>query len=298
MALDKKLELLDSYIANKMSPTERASFEQDIQADPTLLQEFHLQQEIIEGIRKARVAELKAMLSNVAIPTGGISEISTTTKVILGALGVAAIATTAFFLTRSETPATTPSEEFNKESVMIITEPNEETDVTIEPSTQKESSESSDVIEKERVALPKNNEGTSSTKTSSTLEKEASKVIKPSFDTFDSEDASEKSEAAPINHHSEVKAPVASSKIVAETDNTNKKYKFHYQLQSDRLILYGDFENSLYEIIEVFNENKVTAFLYFKDSYYLLTEDAGKIKQLLPITDEVLLQKLKEYQQR
>jgi hypothetical protein len=297
MALDKKLELLDSYIANRMSPSERASFEQDIQADPSLLQEFHLQNEIVEGIRKARMAELKAMLSNVPIPATGISDISTTTKVVAGAIGVGIIATTAFFLSNSETSSPLPLEESRKEQITIVAEPEKETVTSVESLTQQEEViESSVRTERKENTQVKSQE----VKTTASLPvvTESSKVIRPSVNSFDAEDDSNNDVSNAPHLQSENKPTLTSSKIVAETDNTNKKYKFHYQLHSDRLILYGDFEHSLYEIIEVFNENKVTAFLYFKENYYLLTEEAGKIKQLVPIKDEVLLQKLKEYQQR
>ena len=47
--------------------------------------------------------------------------------------------------------------------------------------------------------------------------------------------------------------------------------------------------------MEFFGEDdKRTAFLYYKDGYYQLKEETA-IKPLMPITDQALIQKLKQY---
>jgi hypothetical protein len=90
-------------------------------------------------------------------------------------------------------------------------------------------------------------------------------------------------------------APLSKSSIVVEVDNSNKKFNFHYQFKNGKLYLFGTFEKNLYEIMEFFSGNKRTVFLFYKDNYYLLSEENDTIKPLAPINDPTLLQKLKDY---
>src|SRR4051812_13927913 len=85
MALEKDFELLDDYLANRLSAADKASFEKQIEADPELKQEFNTQKKLVEGIKQARLAELKSMLSNV--PVGPLP----TSQTLLIKLGVVAI---------------------------------------------------------------------------------------------------------------------------------------------------------------------------------------------------------------
>ncbi len=87
MAAEKDFELVDAYLANRMTVEERAAFEQKIASEPALQKEVALQQTIVASVRKARAAELKAMLNNVPI-----SPIGTTTLVSKVAIGIAVTA--------------------------------------------------------------------------------------------------------------------------------------------------------------------------------------------------------------
>jgi hypothetical protein len=78
-------------------------------------------------------------------------------------------------------------------------------------------------------------------------------------------------------------------------DKNNKKYSFHYQIRDGQIFLYGPFEKGLYEIMEFFSENKRTIFLFHQNNYYLLNDETEKVRPLAPITDPVLIKKLKEY---
>ena len=60
-------------------------------------------------------------------------------------------------------------------------------------------------------------------------------------------------------------------------------------------MLYGPFEQNLYEIMEFIGEEKRTVFLYYQDNFYLLKDDTEKLKPLGVIHDQALIRKLKEY---
>ena len=66
-------ELIDDYLTNKLGEAEKAAFEKQLESDPALKADVALQNQILEGVRKARAAELKTMLQNVPIGGSAIS---------------------------------------------------------------------------------------------------------------------------------------------------------------------------------------------------------------------------------
>jgi len=289
MALENNIELLDDYVANRLSATDKAAFEQQLQADPQLKNEVQIQQRIAEGIRQARIAELKTMLGNVPVAglTGG--QMSGFAKVAVGTITAAAIAVVGYFvLKQDESVETKPS---------AATEVNPETVTTVPQEAKTE--QEAEVTEESTSPSRKTKEPAKPNKTNKAEPRKDEKVAtRPSINAFDpSVDSGESSSKTDDAAQAVIEnsSPVSSSKIVAEVDNTNKKYKFHYYLKANKVTLYGDFERSLYEIIEVFNNEKRTAFLFFHNNYYLMNEEGDKIKPLSPISDPVLIKKLDAY---
>ena len=68
MASERDFELLDDFLSNRLNESDRTAFEHKIESDPELKQELKVQRDLMNGIRKARVAELKSMLNNVPVP--------------------------------------------------------------------------------------------------------------------------------------------------------------------------------------------------------------------------------------
>jgi hypothetical protein len=85
------------------------------------------------------------------------------------------------------------------------------------------------------------------------------------------------------------------SSIEVETEANNRKYNFHYLFRNGKLILYGSFEENLYEILEFIAKEKRTVFLYYKSNYYLLDVKKDTPTELVAIRDPKLIQKLKEH---
>ncbi|MFN7494131.1 MAG: anti-sigma factor family protein, partial [Cyclobacteriaceae bacterium] len=61
------IELMDDYLTNRLSDSDKAAFENQMATDPALKAEVELQKQIIESVRKARAAELKTMLNQVPV---------------------------------------------------------------------------------------------------------------------------------------------------------------------------------------------------------------------------------------
>jgi hypothetical protein len=287
MAAERDLELLDDYLANRLDEKRKSDFEQKLNTDPDLKSELELQQQFIKGIKAARIAELKSMLSNVPVPaiqTGGTVAAG---KIAVWTLFIGLIGTGIYFYVdqkdnkeiQSETK-TEKQQETPKGQPLVVqpeqVKPHEDSPVV---SAEKASSEN------KPLNSPK------ATKKKKKSEVAASK--EPDIQVFDP--TAESNDDAPANKNESTIPKVTVPSIIVEIDSQNKKYNFHYQFRDGKLLLYGPFEQNLYEILEFFSDDKQTMFLFYKDNYYLLNQHNSKLRPLTAIEDQALIKKLKEY---
>jgi hypothetical protein len=301
MADERDLELLDDYLTNRMGEQDRSAFEQKLQADPDLQNEYALQQRLIKGIKDARVAQLKSMLNQVSVPANNTGS-ALASKIIFGAVITMMVVATAWYFMRdkaqqaqqktSSEQQATPEKPVTRES---------------EPVIQKESAKrDADVAQKQIVESDKNqtSAGTEHSKPSlakkpDPLQAPADKssepaTVKDQIDVFNPSTEESKADGTVKDENQPEYSPGASS-LVVETDRDNRRYSFHYQFREGKLFLYGPFEKNLYEILEFFTDERRTVFLYYKHDYYLLDEADTNIRPLEPISDPALITKLKEY---
>lgn len=300
MASEKDLELLDLYVSNRLTAADKAAFEQKLASDASLKSEFKLQQKLVERIREARVKELKTMFNNVPASALEPSGTSIATQVTLWIAIVGAIGAGVYLYLRdpadqpvakqeeviTETPKITPQEDQSRQEA-----PKLETPAESSPAEQK-----TDTTTPHATPSIDNKQQDSKGPQADDDAKieEESKGPAP-LDIFDPSEEGEAAneKATPESKTSE--SPLHKSSIVVEVDNSNKKYNFHYQFKNGKLYLFGAFEKNLYEIMEFFSGNKRTVFLFYKDNYYLLSEENDTIKPLSAINDPNLLQKLRDY---
>jgi hypothetical protein len=284
MATERDFELLDDYVANRLSGADRAGFEQKLQADPDLKSEFQIQQRLVKAIKDARVAELKTMLNNVPVSPVTHGGTSMGAKFAIGTFVAGLVATGIYFYFDRE-EHTAPVEQ--------VTEP--DSSGKQEELSQNDATPAEGIVSEEKVNSDKPVVKPFK-KPSLTQEPNAEDVLitKPALDVYDpSTETTEDVEEAAGERRSSVKAGAPT--IPVEVDRTNKKYTFNYQFKDGKLLLYGPFEKNLYEILEFFSDEKRTAFLYYKNSFYLLGDENEKVKELTAVTDTVLIRKLKEY---
>jgi hypothetical protein len=280
MATERDFELLDDYLANRMSGAEKSAFENKLQADPNLQTELSLQRSLIEGIRKSRAAELKAMLQNVPIGAPIAEGLSTGAKLALTTF-VAAVITAGiyFYANREQTETVVPSSPSTEQTSPAQPEESKTEPSVTDDETAENLSDKSNPEERKKDAS------------------ETPAKTKPAIEVFDpTED--EESTAVAADESPRTSSDNGGSALAVEIDRAHSEYKFHYQFRDSKLFLYGPFESNLYEIMEFISDEKTTMFLYHKTKYYLLKDDGDRIKPLTPITDPVLLQKLKEYRKK
>ncbi len=289
MATEKELELVDSYLANRLDTNEKASFEKKLEADPNLQSEFEFQRRLISGIKSARAAELKSMLSNLPIPASETSETTWVGKAVIGCLIAGLVGTGLYFYLDHEKTDKNETTIIKENTVGSTKKETTNTSIPAEPNPVAVQEEVQTVKVEEKTTSKSTTKKTDSAKANEgkVAEKRKLEVFDP---THEMENNGEQN-----NSKTETGSIATTSAIAVETDNTNKKYTFNYQFKNGKLFLYGSFEKNLYEILEFFDESKRTVFLFYKENYYLLNEDNQKVKSLTPITDSVLLKKLKEH---
>jgi hypothetical protein len=284
MASERDLELLDDYIGNRLSDSDKAAFEGKLQADPELQRELNLQQQIVASLRHSRAAELKQMLNNIP-PSAIPADVSSAVRWSGAAIAVVVAVGLYFYFQPFEndetkvsqpvviTPSETPSEE-------PASEPQAETPPVKEESTD----------------VPARKPNVQSKKSAA----KESEPAKPGMDVYDpnTEESTDSENPGIVTPENGENTKASGSDIVSEIVSNNKNYGFHYQFKDDKLILYGSFDKNLYEIMEFISDNKRTIFLSYKQNFYLLNQAGEKVKPLSPVNDPALIQKLKEYQSK
>jgi len=289
MASERDFELLDDYLRHQLNEGDKAAFEQQLEADPTLKSEYKIQHQIASGLRQARVAELKSMLNTIPVPpaTQGTSLLS---KLGIGIAAAVIIGLGIYYFMQE--PETT----VEPQPVATETAPESSTS-PVEPQHQP-ASDTPATITEAPDATNKVDESTKTTaaSTKSTKAKPQEKPIeKPVIQAFDpsEENDSESNVVTEVEKTEKAEKAPNGISIPVETIANNKKYSFHYQFKEGKLVLYGSFENNLYYIMEFFSDNKPTRFLFYKDNYYLLEDLNDKVKPLHAINDPALLSKLR-----
>lgn len=271
-------ELIDDYLTGKLSEADKAAFEQQLAADPTLKAEVDLQRQIVEGVRQARVAELKAMLNQV--PVGGSASF---TSWVGGMAAVAVVGVVTVWYLRGDVQ-TQPQDEIPEQVELVAPAPEvPDHAVPANPDIEEPKKELSKVEPKTKV-------------TEKPKAKEENPVVQPKLDVVDpsdelnSDNRSDEEAVATVGTRTDRKP--LEVKVV-----TDGRYDNHYQLEQSVLILYGDFEKTLYEIIEIQGDEHLS-FLYHQNRYYKLNGNTNAIQKLIPITDPQLISKLRELRKK
>jgi hypothetical protein len=270
-------EMIDDYVGNRLSETERVEFEEAIKADPLLRAEVGKQNLIVDGIRKARATELKAMLNKV--PIGGASASlwsGWTTMRMAATLGAVTVISTGlyFYLKGSEAGVQhVPAAEVTVDSLMPD-------DNSLVPAVDDKVKETEDKKETVSPQVKKTNPK------KEVINSPKMEVVDPSEEML-SDDKDGETTTGP-------KSGISVSTIKVERDSQSKQYSFHYQFWEGKLFLFGPFDEALYEILELHGENH-SLFLFFKDSFYLLDQSKEDVMALTPIQDRTLIRKLKEF---
>jgi hypothetical protein len=268
-------DLIDDYLANRLNEQDRNAFERGMEGDPALKSEVEFQQQIVQGVKQARITELKTMLSNVTISTpywtGG--------KVAASVITAGIIATGVYFYAFEDDQQISSNESTQEDKKV---QPSGETNETLVPLTSEEKKQDSITTEQPREKLNTKKEL-----------KKTSPVTKPDLQIVDpSSELSQTEEKTELNNPS--RTQIGPSKMEVAIATPDKKHTFHYQFVDGKLLLYGPFDKNLYEILEIHGDGHAV-FLFYKENYFLLDEKQSEIAKLEAIRDGELLKKLRQY---
>jgi len=275
-------ERIEAYFNNELPEAEKEQLLQDMDTDASLKSEFQFQEEIINGIKAYRKEQLIARLDNIQIATTGQSLLLKT----IGVVGIATVATIGTYIWLGTTDKQVDQSENSTTTEIIVNQPQEaiETPVDekavpedaekIEPSSANTTTEN----QKEKVIRKKTEKATPSVIVPQVQEPDEDVAITTDED-LTSPDAMATS-AVRLNSNTDVEIKMS------------KKYNFHYQIKDGTLILYGQFNDAPFEVIEMKTNNGIKSYLFYKENFYGLNTDSEDIKPLLTINNEALIKEL------
>ena len=275
-------ERIEAYFDEQLSSTEKESLLRDIEADQSLKAEFEFQKQVIEGIQTYRKQELISKLNTIKVGSAGSS---TLTK-ILGAIGIAAVMTGGlywYFGSDEEIKSVESEIEIASEEPKV---PSMTEDTPV--------AENIDEVAPEKAETSNEIVETESGKAVETAPQEESvnpEINVPEMAEPDSENiaAVEDNHDAPESLKSETVAVSSSADVEIKLD---KKYDFHYQVINGDLTLYGDFNDSKFEVIELKTNKGIKLYLFYNERYFELSSDSKDIKPLVPVENKSIINEL------
>jgi len=260
-------EKIDAYFGGTLSKKEMEDLESLIKEHPEFQKEFELQNDISEAFKQIRIEELKTQLNSIDVSPGTFNtpwvKILSTVAIVSG-IGIISY----FFLKSSEETPPPPQQE--------VTVPAQDQPKNTEPSKPIDTSTPDKEVAKEGK---------------STETKPANPVpVKPNvIEGFQDEETSD-SISVPQNNAFE-NATFSNSSVEFEIKK-DPNYDFHYKFLGERLFLYGDFRDDLYNILEIKGDSTSQLFFYYKDAYYFLDKKQTEITPLKAIKDQNLITQL------
>jgi hypothetical protein len=272
----KNFDKVEAYFNNELSDSEKNDFLREVDTNAELKAEYNFQNEVVNGIKNARKAELKAMLNNVPVTSIGTST-SGLYKLLAGGVATLMVGTASWYYFNAS-----PTSEVVTQNNVVEVVPEtkgEENTVSIEEK----------VVVDEFTEFTKEGSNSTTTEATNNLPIVNTPNLPNSEDTFENKTLPEENLDIPDNISN---ADINLSTKVDVEIKLKKKYSFHYQYSKGKLVLYGNFEEGLFEILELNKESNVEVYLYYKANYYFIKDTSKSIQPLKSVNDKSLKIKL------
>lgn len=272
-------KIVDDYLANRLTPEQRAVFEQQVAADPALRNEVALQQTIVNGIRAARATELKNMLRNTVIQAEMRSFSGNPVfRIAASMAGIGLLLAASVYYIRSgpTAPADTLGTDIAKHLSPAL---------PVESAPEKQATGTAPGLRNVEVREPQ--------KTSQA--QQVNPIQKPELAPADpSREFAEQSAPDHPGPSTEGRQGISRADVTVTVNRTHQKFQFHYQFEQGALRLFGPFDNGLFEILEIQGETR-NLFLFYQANYYGLSEEQSQVTRLEAVSNPDLLRLLKAY---
>ncbi|TAH24694.1 MAG: hypothetical protein EAZ07_09245 [Cytophagales bacterium] len=247
---------VDKYLSGKMNNAEKIGFEDKIANNPELKKELDFQSELIEAIKTARKAELKARLNK--IPTQHLTRPSYK-NILKIASGIAIVGgIVAYLVSLDNNPSENKTSSLDKKIVPIA---KKESVVNKEL----ESNSGLEVINEHKIVKTSSSNIKKVNKNQKSIAKKTD-IELPDFTDLAHESISNSNDDVPSDKFLK-DAPLHKSDVeVAIVKDT--EYKFHYKNHNGKLYLLCDFKGKPYDIIALNNNNLKQLYLFFDNQYF------------------------------
>ncbi|MFY0627835.1 MAG: hypothetical protein JXR07_16170 [Reichenbachiella sp.] len=280
---------LDAYFSGEMKGSDRLVFEGRVESDPVFKSEFESQNEIVESLKAHRKAELKTRLDNISVEPSLIGSLlqSSALKPVVYAVTSVAVLSGSYLFYNQEAAIENhiqhikgQKEFFTASNIqanndLVLDYRHEPKDLKIalnQPAVSEKSDQSlntNDVVVSDIIfEVPEVNGemGAEEFKAPGLALEEAKRI-------------------------EEVPSTAKLDKIQINTINS-RRYGFHYRVEDNRLFLYGKFNESPYEIIELNTPSSKSLFFFYDGSFYNLNKEASSVTPLSRIEDKKLSDRL------
>ncbi|HSZ24115.1 MAG TPA: hypothetical protein VK766_00250 [Cytophagaceae bacterium] len=289
---EEKIEL---YLRGKLNAEDKLGFEEEFKKDPLLKNEVDLQNDIIESLKNSRKIQLKNRLNNIDVGTS-TTGVSSAVKMAASFITVGIIGAGVYYLTVTSSD----SKDKQKEKVKVVLNDNIKLpDLTTEVSNgEKGNTKDVPAIEIKKEENNKSVQGNQLVKTSEKATQKGGSDVVAKADVPNGiiEDA----ETDKINRDPSIEVPDGNigQTSVGKAENVDvniydkNKKDFSYQFYSNKLFLYGDFNDQPYNLFEVNSLKAKQLYLYFDGKYYELKSNQSKITRLKEVKDPSVLKHL------
>ena len=293
MTFSNQIETIDAYLRGDLTPAEVASFETQLEHDPTLSEELAFQKQVVSGLQEARKLELKSRLAQVDVTGAAVNQYGWA-KLTGGLI----IATILGFVAYEFWPNQSKQVSYIEIDGPVIEEVDlPEIDLNAAQSASERSQEITDVKLSAPPISTRNEKAVKEASTSETEnlpEADQSMVFEPEIDLPDDDadvaGAEFEPEELPENFTADLETKDIDALNVEQFDDKSKSLRYRYF--DGKLALYGDFRGLPYQILEINQNNGAKqVFLVHDEAYYRL-KSANEEQSLIPITDQSVLNEL------
>jgi len=307
---DSIQQQIETYLRQEMTDLDRSGFERRMHDDAELHEEVRRQEALIGAIRQERILALKSGLQNVNISlwSTGLMEFARIAAISAG-LGVASLGAYYYYQQGKAPEPVKLVQEAHQN--LLVPEPKDQPEVEFKKSTPAQTGSQNKVEESDAEALALNPEPlvsgskeldrTANTSVQSGNPKTIKNSFQPEAEALEpglkaAQPETSRDISPPEDGISAMTAPeTIQPEVVIKRDN---KDKFHYQFSEGKLVLYADFNEKLYEVLELNQHNEKQLYLAYDGRFFVLEPSKTEISPLREVKDQNLVQILGAYQKR
>jgi hypothetical protein len=283
---------IEAYLTGKLNAADKLTLEEGMRKDPLLKNEVDLQNDIIESLKNSRKIQLKNRLNNIDVTTTSTG-VSSAVKIAASFITVGIIGAGVYYMT------VVSSKDKQKENVTVVMNENLQA-----PDLKEENikNTSATTLQKDAVNnTNKVNQNNSASNTGTSKENKSSKNSQnvvahanvPNGIIADTEsDRINRDATVDVPNGSIGETSVGKAENVDVNISDKNKKDFSYQYYSNKLFLYGDFNDQPYNLFEVNTPKSKQLYLYYDGKYYELKSHQNKVTRLKEVKDSSVLKHL------